>query len=66
VGDYLVYRIGANIPSDRIPVLRRTKDQAALPFTQCTFRTRGSALVLSGRFIPVGCTVVNMSAGATP
>jgi hypothetical protein len=45
IGDYLAYRIGANSPLDRIPMLQRTKGQAALQFTQGTFRTRGNALI---------------------
>lgn len=65
LGDSLAYLIGAKIPLHRIPMLRRQAGQAALQFTRRAFTRRGSALVLTGRFIPAGRIVVNMSAGAT-
>lgn len=65
LGDSLAYLIGSKIPLHRIPLLRRPTAQAALQFTRRAFARRGSALVLTGRFIPAGRIAVNMSAGAT-
>ena len=65
LGDSLAYLIGSKVPLHRIPMLRRPAGQAALQFTQRAFARRGSALVLTGRFIPAGRIAVNMSAGAT-
>lgn len=65
IGDCLAYFVGSKIPLHRIPMLRGAKGQAALRYTRHAFARRGSTLVLTGRFIPVGRIAVNMSAGAT-
>lgn len=65
LGDSLAYLLGSKIPLHRIPMLRRRAGQTALQVTRRAFARRGSALVLTGRFIPAGRIVVNMSAGAT-
>ena len=64
LGDCLAYLLGSKIPLKRIPFLRRPKAQAALGFTHRVFAHRGSMLILTGRFVPVGRIVVNMTAGA--
>lgn len=65
LGDSLAYLLGSKITLHRIPILRRRAGQTALQVTRRAFARRGSALVLTGRFIPAGRIVVNMSAGAT-
>ncbi len=65
LGDSLAYLLGSKIHLHRIPMLRRRAGQTALQVTRRAFARRGSALVLTGRFIPAGRIVVNMSAGAT-
>ncbi|GAA4108031.1 DedA family protein [Enteractinococcus coprophilus] len=64
-GDCLAYYVGARVPVRRIPGLRSAKGQAAFHWVKRAFAHRGSTLLLTGRFIPVGRIVVNMTAGAT-
>ncbi len=65
LGDSLAYYLGTKIPVHRLPGLRGEKGQAALRYARRAFAQRGSTFVLTGRFIPVGRIVVNMTAGAT-
>ena len=64
-GDCLAYTLGSKVPVHRMPGLRGRRGQAAFSTTQRVFAKRGSTLLLTGRFIPVGRIVVNMTAGAT-
>lgn len=63
-GDLIAYRIGATIPVDRLRLFRGRRGQAALARTRGALTRRGSAVILSGRFVPVGRVAVNMTAGA--
>ena len=64
-GDCLAYWLGSKVPAHRIPGLRSATGQAAYHRVQRAFIRRGSTLLLTGRFIPVGRIVVNVTAGAT-
>ncbi|WP_082911713.1 DedA family protein [Enteractinococcus helveticum] len=64
-GDCLAYSIGSKVPVQRMPGVRGATGQAAFRATQRAFDRRGSTFLLTGRFIPVGRIVVNMTAGAT-
>ena len=64
-GDCLAYYVGSKVPLHRMPGLRGAKGQAAFRATERAFSKRGSTFLLTGRFIPVGRIVVNITAGAT-
>lgn len=64
-GDCLAYYLGSKVPVHRLPGLRSKKGQAAFRYTKKAFAKRGSTFLLTGRFIPVGRIVVNVTAGAT-
>lgn len=64
-GDCLAYFVGSKVPVHRMPGVRGPRGQAAFRATERAFASRGSTFLLTGRFIPVGRIVVNMTAGAT-
>jgi membrane protein DedA with SNARE-associated domain len=64
-GDLIAYRIGARVPLDRIPWLRGERAGRATARLGALLRTRGAALILGARYVPVGRVAVSMTAGAT-
>lgn len=65
LGDRIAYSIGSRIPVTNLPWFRGPRGQSTLRYTQQAFTQRGSTIVLTGRFIPIGRVAVNMTAGAT-
>lgn len=65
LGDLIAYAIGSRVPLTRMPMLRGRRGRTTIHRTRRAFNNRGSTLVLTGRFIPVGRVAVNMTAGAT-
>lgn len=64
VGDQVAYSIGKHLPVDRMALLRRPGGQRTLTWAARILDSRGTMLILSARFVPVGRVVVNTSAGA--
>lgn len=65
VGDMITYRLGRAIPVARIPFLNSGRGLAAYRTAKRLLVKRGSLLIFSARFIPLGRTAVNICAGAT-
>lgn len=63
-GDLIAHAIGRRVPLVRVRVFRGRKGRAALEYAVRSLHTRGSTLILTGRFVPVGRVAVNMMAGA--
>ncbi|HJF15271.1 MAG TPA: VTT domain-containing protein [Enteractinococcus helveticum] len=65
LGDHIAYAFGARVPLTRLPGLRGPRAQAAFSATKRMFARRGSTLILTGRFVPIGRIAVNITAGST-
>lgn len=63
-GDLTAYSIGSRMPVDRLPLLRGRRGRAAVVWAERALATRGSTIILTGRFVPLGRVAVNMTAGA--
>lgn len=64
-GDHLAYEIGRRLPLDRVPFLRGEGGAKALTTASRALERRGTVLIVSARFVPIGRIAVNMTAGAT-
>lgn len=63
-GDFIAYTIGSKVPIERLRLFRGRRGRASLEWARRALDTRGTVLILSARFIPVGRVAVNMTAGA--
>lgn len=63
-GDVIAYTIGSKVPIDRLRVFRGRRGRASLAWARRALAQRGTVLILSARFIPIGRVAVNMTAGA--
>lgn len=63
-GDLIAYLIGSRVPLDRLRVFRGVRGQVVLAKAVDALDRRGSTIILSGRFVPVGRIAINMAAGA--
>lgn len=61
-GDQVAYTIGKHVPVDRLA--KRPRGHKFLRGASRLLDSRGTMLILSARFVPVGRVAVNMSAGA--
>lgn len=64
-GDQIAYRLGARVPLQRWPWFRGPRGQRRFDRVRTTLRSRGMALILAARHVPVLRVVVTMTAGAT-
>jgi len=64
VGDQIAYQIGRAVPVRRLRLFRGRRGHALLDWAERALRTRGAALLIAARYIPVGRVAVNMTAGA--
>lgn len=65
LGDQVAYTIGRAIPLERVPFLRGERGAHALETASRALARRGTVLIISARFVPIGRIAVNMTAGAT-
>ncbi|GHD09485.1 DedA family protein [Zhihengliuella salsuginis] len=65
LGDQVAYRMGAAIGVDRVGWMRGPRARKVLAFARRELVVRGALLVFTARFIPLGRTAVNFTAGAT-
>jgi len=65
IGDQVAYRMGAAIGVDRVRWMRGPRARKVLAFARRELVVRGALLVFTARFIPLGRTAVNFTAGAT-
>lgn len=63
-GDLTAYTIGSRVRLERLRVFRGDRGRASLAKAADLLDRRGTAVILSGRFIPVGRIAINMTAGA--
>lgn len=63
-GDLIAYTIGTKVPIDRLRIFQGTRGQASLAWARRALAQRGTVLILSARFVPIGRVAVNMTAGA--
>lgn len=63
-GDLFAYFIGSRVPVDHLRLLRGPRGRAAVAQARQALTARGSTIILTGRFIPLGRVAVNMTAGA--
>lgn len=64
VGDLLAFAVGRHLPLHRLPWLRGERGRRAWARAGAALDRRGTTMVITGRFIPVGRVAINMSAGA--
>ncbi|WP_461637578.1 DedA family protein [Leucobacter sp. BZR 635] len=64
-GDQMVYWIGRRLGQRNPAWLRGTRAQRTLGWARRAIRRSGPILIMTGRFIPVGRTAVNLAAGTT-
>lgn len=64
VGDVIAFTLGRRLPAHRLPGLRGERGALRLVSAATALDRRGTTLVVTGRFIPVGRVAVNVSAGA--
>ncbi|RRD51987.1 DedA family protein [Buchananella hordeovulneris] len=65
VGDIVTFHLGRRVPLERLRFLRGQRAQSAIGAARTALQRRGTLLILSARFIPVGRVAVNLVAGAT-
>jgi membrane-associated protein len=65
VGDNIAYALGSRFGTERFAILRRPRIAAVFRRARSELATRGAFLLLTARYVPVGRTAVNMTAGAT-
>lgn len=63
-GDLIAYTIGTRVPIDRLRIFQGRRGRASLGWARRALAQRGTVLILSARFIPIGRVAVNMTAGA--
>lgn len=63
-GDVIAYSIGRKVPIDRLRIFQGRRGRASLAWARRALANRGTVLILSARFVPVGRVAVNMTAGA--
>ncbi|WP_035768870.1 DedA family protein [Arthrobacter castelli] len=65
IGDNTAYVIGRSIGTRRFRWMRRPKVAESFSWAGSQLDKRGPILIMAARYIPVGRTAVNMTAGAT-
>ena len=65
LGDNLAYAVGAKVGVTRFAWMRRPRIARSIEGARRQLRRRPAAVLLIGRYVPVGRVVVNMTAGAT-
>ncbi|WP_181424556.1 DedA family protein [Georgenia satyanarayanai] len=63
-GDVIAYTIGSRVPIDRLRIFQGRRGRASLAWARRALAQRGTVLILSARFVPIGRVAVNMTAGA--
>ncbi|CAM3903162.1 DedA family protein [Isoptericola cucumis] len=63
-GDQLAFSIGRAFGTGRVPFLRGPRGRRAVAWAARSLDRRGASVVLAARFVPVGRTAVNVTAGA--
>lgn len=63
-GDLIAYTIGTKVPIDRLRIFQGRRGRASLAWARRALAQRGTVLILSARFVPIGRVAVNMTAGA--
>ncbi len=63
-GDQLAYALGRALGTRALPALRGTRGRRAVEWATRSLDRRGASVVLGARFVPVGRTAVNVTAGA--
>ena len=64
LGDQIAYQIGKTIGTERIRILRTERGRATVRWAKRALARRGASFIIAARYIPVGRTAVNMTAGA--
>ncbi|SFO33430.1 membrane protein DedA, SNARE-associated domain [Pseudonocardia ammonioxydans] len=64
-GDQIAYRLGSRVPMERWPWFRGPRGRRRVEQVRATLRQRGTALIIAGRYVPVGRVAITMTAGAT-
>jgi membrane-associated protein len=64
-GDNLAYALGSHFGTERFAILRRPRIASVFRWARSELATRGAFLLLTARYVPVGRTAVNITAGAT-
>lgn len=64
LGDVLAFTLGRWLPVHRLPGLRGARGARALARAGEALERRGTTMVITGRFIPIGRVAINASAGA--
>ena len=65
LGDNFTYRVGRAIGVERFALERRPRLASAVERAERELDRRAAILILTARYIPVGRTAVNLTAGAT-
>ncbi|GAB3669464.1 hypothetical protein GCM10027591_16260 [Zhihengliuella somnathii] len=65
IGDQVAYRMGRAVGTDRFAWMRRPRARKVFAFAERELVRRGALLIFTARFIPLGRTAVNFTAGAT-
>lgn len=63
-GDQLAYQLGSKVRVHRLRILRSARGRSAIARAERTLATRGAAVIIAARYVPVGRVAVNMTAGA--
>ena len=63
-GDQLAYSVGRAVGTRAVPALRGPRGRRTVDWATRTLDRRGASVVLGARFVPVGRTAVNVTAGA--
>ena len=63
-GDLIAHTIGSRVPLERLAMFRTRRGARVLAYTRAALLTRGSTVILTGRFVPVARVAVNMTAGS--
>jgi membrane-associated protein len=63
-GDQLAYTVGRLVGTERVRALRGPRGRRAVAWASGALARRGASVVLGARFVPVGRTAVNVTAGA--
>lgn len=65
IGDNIAYTIGRRVGTRRWSWMRTARARAAFGWARKGLDTRGAAIILTARYVPIGRIAVNMTAGAT-
>ncbi|WP_309080446.1 DedA family protein [Zhihengliuella sp.] len=65
LGDQIAYWLGSRLGTQRFAWMRRPRSQRVLRFARRELDRRGGLLIFTARYIPIGRTAVNFTAGAT-